>query len=80
MTKLIKKHTLIIDLPSANMEWNIGEDTALLIPHYNTPRENVSIYSKIKSFWGDEGGYKSDDSTTVIQILLRDLAKKLNDN
>lgn len=74
MSKLIKQNKLEIDLPSAKLEWVIGEDYANYTPAYNTPREKWNVYTK---------GIVVDpkvpfpQETVLIKFLVQELAKTL---
>lgn len=74
MNKLIKQNKLVIDLPSAKLEWVVGEDSATYIPAYNTPQEKWNVYTK---------GIVVDpkvpfpQETILIKFLVQELAKTL---
>ncbi len=74
MNKLIKQNKLIVFLPSAKLEWIVGEDTANYIPDYNNPSEVWNVYTK---------GFVVNPrqvfptETILIKFLVQELAKTL---
>jgi len=74
MSKLIKQNKLVINQPSAKLEWVIGEDYATYIPDYNTPQEEWNIYTK-KIVIDPKVPFPQE--TILVRFLVRELANTL---